>query len=350
MVINLNEVFISHKTINEFCRRILAEKKVRKDVINHVSEALIQTSLRGVDSHGIRLLPHYLRALDSGRINPIPNYNFMRTSSATGKLDADHTFGHAAGSEGMLQAIALAKENGIGAVAVYNSTHFGAAAYFSLLAANQDMIGISFTHADSLMLSYNGKRPYFGTNPLCFAAPCEGEDPFCLDMATTTITWNKIIQRRATGEKIPEDWGCDSNGFVVAEPNKVVSLLPIGKYKGFGISMMIDILCSLLTGMPYGRGICRMYTDPIEKKRLLGHFFMAIDINCFEDITVFKKRLKMMMNEVRNEPPQNPKNKILVPGDPEKEAYAIRIKKGIPLDKVTMDVFKKLAGEIKFTF
>jgi len=176
---------VSHEVLKEFCKAALTKKNVRTDVIAHVSESLIQTSLRGVDSHGIRLLPHYLRAIDSGRINPKPSYNFTKTSNSTVKLDADHTFGHAAGAEGMLKAISLANKNGMGSIVVYNSTHFGAAAYFSLLAANQNMIGISFTHADSLMLSYFGKRAYFGTNPICFAAPCEGEEPFCLDMATS---------------------------------------------------------------------------------------------------------------------------------------------------------------------
>lgn len=339
---------VSHEVLKEFCEAALAKKNVKKDVIAHVSESLIQTSLRGVDSHGIRLLPHYLRAIDSGRINPKPSYNFTKTSNSTGKFDADHTFGHAAGAEGMLKAISLAKKNGMGSIVVYNSTHFGAAAYFSLLAANQNMIGISFTHADSLMLSYFGKRAFFGTNPICFAAPCEGEEPFCLDMATARVNRNKIIQYRDNGEKIPYGWGYDSNGIDTNDPEKVAFFASIGEYKGFGLSMTIDILCSLLSGMPYGRDICRMYDDPIEKKRLLGHFFMAINIDCFENVKVFRKRLKNMMDAVRNEPPMNPENKVRVPGDPEKENYKIRIKNGIPLDKVTVEAFNKIANDIGF--
>jgi len=334
--------YISHEKLEEFCRSSLKFKKVRKDVIDSVTKSLIQTSLRGVDSHGIRLLPHYLKAIDSGRINPNPKYKFIENSSSTGKLDGDHTFGHAAGEEGMKKAVSKAKKNGVGCVVVFNSTHFGAGAYFSLIAAEEEMIGISSTHADSLMLTYNGTRPFFGTNPICFAAPCKGEDPFCLDMATSRVTWNKIIKNREEKEKIPIGWGVNKNGLETTNPNEVSYLLPIGDYKGYGLSMVIEILCSLLTGMPYGREICRMYDAPIENKRMLGHFFMAINIESFEEKDDFKKRLKKLMDEVRTEPSKKGKE-IMVPGDPEKKQYKIRIKKGIPVDNVTLQKFYEIA-------
>jgi len=328
----------------------LAKKNVAEDVIYHVSGSLIQSSLRGVDSHGIRLLPHYLKAIDSGRINPKPVYNFSKTSNSTGSLDADHTFGHAAGAEGMLKAVSLAEKNGIGAVAVSNSTHFGAAAYFSFLATKQNMIGISLTHADSLMQTYLGKQSFFGTNPICVAVPCRGEEPFCLDMATSLVSWNKIIQFKENGEAIPDGWGYNSNGIETNDPEKVVSLVPIGNYKGFGLSMFVDIFCSLLTGMPYGPDICRMYADPIEQKRMLGHFFIAIDVKSFQNIDLFKDRLKTMMDAVRNGPPMNSESKIMVPGDPEKKNYEIRIKKGIPLDRTTFEAFHRIADELNIYF
>jgi len=340
--------YISHKKLERFCRTTLEHRIVREDVINHVTKSLIQTSLRGVDSHGIRLLPHYLKAIEAGRINPDPQYKFKDTSPSTGKLDGDHTFGHAAGKEGMLKAIEKAKKTGIGSVVVYNSTHFGAAAYFSLFAAEKDLIGVSSTHADSLMLTYNGIRPFFGTNPICFAAPCKGEGPFCLDMATSRVTWNKIREKTDGKTKIPQGWGVDKNGTETTDPDKVAYLLPIGDYKGYGLSMMVEILCSLLTGMPYGRNICRMYDDPTDKKRKLGHFFMAIDIECFEKKEIFKKRLKKLMDEVRDEPPINKESKIMVPGDPEKKVYEERIKIGIPIDKTTMQKFYKIAKNINF--
>ncbi len=340
--------YISHKKLRRFCDETLKNKNVRKDVRNAVTDSLIQTSLRGVDSHGIRLLPHYINAIDSGRINPKPKYKFEEKSPSTGKLNGDHTFGHAAGKEGMLKAIKKAKDTGIGIVVVYNSTHFGAAAYFSHLAAEKDMIGISSTHADSLMLTYNGTRPFFGTNPICFVAPCKDEKPFCLDMATTRVTWNKIREKEDKKEKIPKGWGVDENGVETIDPKKILYLLPIGDYKGYGLSMMVEILCSLLTGMPYGRDICRMYDDPIDKKRKLGHFFMAVNIDCFEGKEIFKERLKELMDKVRNESSKNKTKDVMVPGDPEKNQYKIRIEKGIPIDESTLQKFYQISKDISF--
>lgn len=334
----------------DFIMGTLEQKNVRSDVASHVAESLIQTSLRGVDSHGIRLLPHYIRAIDSGRINPQPNYSVTRNFPSAGKLDADNTFGHAAGGEAMIKACKMASENGIGCISVFNSTHFGAASYFSLLAAEKGFIGISFTHADSLMKSYRGKRAFFGTNPICFAAPCEDEDPFCLDMATTLANWNKIIQYRERSEQLPDGWAYDKEGFETTNPDKAATLAPIGGYKGFGLSMMIEILCSLLTGMPFGRDLTRMYSDPIEKKRFLGHFFMAINIEAFEDQGIFKSRLKELMEAVRKEPPLEPSLKVLVPGDPEKEQLLIRTKSGIPIDAQTFNSFKELSEQLHIEF
>lgn len=341
-------VTIPHEKLKEFCTAALKSKSVRDDVAYHVSESLIQTSLRGVDSHGIELLPHYLRALDSGRINPNPTYNYRATAPSTGVMDADHTFGHAAGAEGMLKAVDMARTSGIGAVSVYNSTHFGAAAYFSLLASKQDLIGISSTHADSLMLSHSGVRPFFGSNPLCFSAPCESEDPFCLDMATTLVSWNKLLRHRRDSKNIPSDWACDIRGDPTTNPDDAVSLLPIGGYKGFGLSMVIDIVCSLLSGMPFGRDITKMYADPIEKKRHLGHFFMAIDIARFTDATMFKERLRMIVDEVRSEPAKNSEIPVMVPGDPEKKMFDIRSNAGIPVSIAAYEEFKYISADIGF--
>ena len=317
---------------------------------HHVSEGLVQASLRGVDSHGIRLLPHYLRALDAGRLNPDPAYRFERTAAATGRLDGDHTFGHAAGAEGMSHAIELAQESGLGAVAVYNSSHFGAAAYFSLMATQRNMVGISFTHADSLMLSYGGTRPYFGTNPICFAAPCAGEEPFCLDMATTTVTWNRVMRLSGDGGNVPEGWGVDEGGNDTRDPQRIAALHPIGGYKGFGLAMMVDVLCSLLTGMPFGRHISRMYADPIEIKRHLGHFFVALRIDCFVALEDFKHHLQEMMDEVRSEAARDPAVPLQVAGDPEKRAATDRWQTGIPLSDSELEELRSLARQHEVGF
>ena len=242
-----------------------------------------------------------------------------------------------------MRTIQLAKDNGMGSVAVYNSSHFGTAAYFSLMAAEQGMLGFSFTHADSLMLSHNGTRPYFGTNPISFAAPCEDEEPFCLDMATTTVTWNKMLRESSDGRPIPQGWGVDESGADTTDSKAVAALRPIGDYKGFGLAMMVEVLCALLTGMPFGRQVSRMYADPIENKRCLGHFFMVLRVDCFSAPGEFQQRLGDMVTQLRSEPARDSSEPVQAPGDPERRVAQQRRETGIPLLPAEWKDLKALA-------
>lgn len=346
----MKEMLISTQKLNRFIRSVLLKTGVREDVAGYVAEGLVQTSLRGVDSHGIRLLPHYLSGVKNGRINPIPNYKFARTSPSTGRFDADHTFGHAAGIEAARKAVEIAREVGTGHVAVYNSTHFGAAAYYTLEIARNDMIGIAFTHADSLLKTYAGKRAFLGTNPISFAAPCKDEEPFCLDMATSAITFNKVKQLREQKFPAPQGVGANNEGIETTDPDEITMLLPIGGYKGYGLSMVVEILCSLLTGMPYGPNISSMFKAPMNQKRFLGHFVSAIRIDCFQDVNSFKERLSRLMNELRNEPPLDKKVPVQVAGDPEKRATETRRKDGIPVKETEFKAFEALAKEYGIEF
>jgi len=343
----MGEKFIPCVKLRGFMRKVLLKSGVRKDVAEYVVEGLIQTSLRGVDSHGIRLLPHYVASVKAGRLNPAPKYGFRKTSASTGLLDADHTFGHAAGMEAVKKAIALAEGSGTGHVAVLNSSHFGAAAYYTLEIAKRDMIGLSFTHADALMRTHAGKRPFLGTNPISFAAPCEGESPFCLDMATTVTNFNKIKMLRQANKKAACGVGADAQGIETTDPNEITMLLPIGSYKGFGLSLMIEVLCSLLTGMPFGRDISSMFAAPLTQKRYLGHFIMAIRIDCFQEPGIFKKRMASLMRQLRNEPAMQAGMPVQVAGDPEKRTAGQRLKSGIPLKKEEYFAFKALSAEYK---
>lgn len=346
----INARNIQADRIRELYYSILDKIEVRKDVALHCVEGIVLASLRGIDSHGIRLFPHYVQGFEEGRLNKNPEFRFKRTSSSTGKLDGDHSQGHAAGAQGMLKAIEIAEESGIGAVAVYNSSHFGVAAYYAFMAAKKDMIGLSFTHATAHVLSYGGTRPFFGNNPICMVVPCEDEEPFCFDMATTVATFNKVQQYKEQGHPIPIGWGVDKIGKDTDDPSRVESLLPIGDYKGFGLSMMVEILCSLLTGAHYGPHVSPMFGNPMNEKRLLGHFFMAIRIDCFENPAVFKKRLKEMMDSLRQEPSREADVIVKVPGDPEKKFFDVRSQNGIPVPEKLLDQLAVLADEYGVTF
>jgi len=332
---------IDQKEICDFIFEVLKKEGVEPIAAGHVASGLVHASLRGVDSHGIRLLPHYLDALKSGRVNPRPDYKFVQTTPSTGILDADDAYGHAAGMEAVAKAMGLAGESGMGAVAVKRSTHFGAASFFALEISRHDMIGMSFTHADSLIVPTGGTRRFLGNNPVCFTAPCAGEDPICLDMATSVITFNKVLQLREEGGSAPSGAGADAAGQETRDPARIVNLLPVGGYKGYGLSLMVEILCSLLTGMPFGSHINRMYDAPIEEKRNLGHFFIAIRVDAFEDIDTFKKRIKALASELRAEPRLDPGISVQLAGDPEKRISDERAKKGIPLRDVDLVFFEQ---------
>lgn len=316
-----------HKLRDAFRERLLALGVV-SDAATHVSETLVQTSLRGVDSHGIQLFPHYVNAVGAGRIKRDPRLTITRSSATTATMDADQAFGHHAGAVAMDLATDLALESGTGAVAVRNSSHFGAAAYFALRAAERGCLGFSFTNADALVKAFNARSAVFGTNPVCFAAPLTNEAPLCLDMATSQVSWNKVRICRSSGTRLGEGWAFDSDGKPTADADDARSLSPTGGYKGYGLGMMVEILCGFLANGPVATEILPMFTAPIESPRQISHFFMAIDIARFVPLGVFKLRLQGVVDSIRAMPHFG--QPVMVPGDPEKKALVERSTHGIP--------------------
>ena len=280
-------LLVSSDKVMSFVKSSLLKVGVREDVAELCAKGMVLTSLRGVDTHGISLLPHYVAGVEGGRINPTPNFHFEKTSSSTGIFDADHSLGYAAGMLAMRYAMEMAKEAGSGFVSVKNSSHCGAMAYYGLEACKEDMIGLAFTHATSRMKSPGSSREFFGTNPVCFTAPMEKEDPYCFDSAPTPLPFHKIMHHQQDGTPLPRGCAADRDGNETRDARKAAQLLPIGDYKGFGWSMTVDILTGLLSGMAVGRNISKMYDDPLSKKRRLGQFYGAIRIDVFVSPNVF---------------------------------------------------------------
>ena len=338
------DIYLTQEETLVFITTYLKNAGVSNEILEPVAKGLVWTSMRGIDSHGIRLLPHYLKAVKNGRINIKPDMKFIQTAPSTGLLDADDTFGHTAGMEAMKYAVELANESGIGAVSVYNSSHCGALSYFAHEAAKNNMIGFAFTHATARIKSPGSSRPFFGNNPMCMVAPMLNEEPFCYDAATSAITFNAVKAAAAEGNELDYGLVADINGEVTTDPSKAEQLLPIGDYKGFGLSMVVDILCALLSGMPSGNNVSQMFGDSMDKKRKLGHFFCALRIDAFKDITSFKSELKELADRVRNEPTIDSLKKVMVPGDPEKKRYKDNLKMGIKMPKELKDFINKEKG------
>lgn len=327
---------------------MMKELKVRgvtEEVAQHVVASVIETSLRGVDSHGINLFPHYCAVADSGRINLTPKLQFSRRSKSLGVLDADWTYGHHAGAVAMQHAQQVAMETGLALVNVQNSSHFGAAAYSALRAAREGFIAFAFTNADALVKAHNAVGSFFGTNPICFAAPLSDEDPLCLDMATSQVSWNKVKNYRLEKRLLESGWAYDNNGFDVTDPNLAKTLAPAGSYKGFGLGLMVEVLCSLLAFGPIARDIQPMFKD-ISQRRQISHCFIALDIAQISELDAFKRHLTDMVHRVRNM--QSIGNEqVMVPGDPEKTMFAQRSCSGIPVNGIVHSDFIRINPTIE---
>lgn len=332
-MIFLDSVRLAHRM-----RARLISDGVRPEAASHVVDSLVETSLRGVDSHGVNLFAHYCRAVGGGRISRSPDIRIDRRSPAVAVIDADHAFGHHAGAVAIDVAVDMAGDAGVGVVSVANSTHFGAAAYFALRAARQGFLGMAFCNADALVKVHNGTESFFGTNPICFCAPMAGEEPFCLDMATSLAAWNRIKNARAGDTPIPDNWAFDAGGASVTDPHRASSLAPLGGYKGFDLGMMVDILCALLADGPVSKDIAPMYSAPLSLRRRISHFFLVMDISRFVSVSIFMDRLAEMASRVRAVPAlESADDAVMIAGDPEKRSHAHRLRHGIPMSDVQFD-------------
>ena len=316
----------------------MLENDVCPEAAFHISEALAQTSLRGVDSHGINLFPHYSRVSSTGRICPHPTFAIERQSASTAVFDAGHGYGHHAGAEAMQLAISLAKDTGIGAVVVKNSSHFAAAAYYGFMAAEQDFIGVSFTNANDTVMAFNATRPFFGTNPICVTAPMLSEGPFCLDMATAALAVNRLGNYKRTNTPLQPGLAFDQDGQPTIDPQLARFVAPCGGYKGFGLGMMVELFCGLLAGGPVATELIPIY-QRLTDKRSISHFFMAIDISRFIDTLSFKTRLQKMADDIRALPRSSADTPVMIPGDPEKAYFIERSASGIPVDEPKYEEF-----------
>ncbi|NIC04108.1 Ldh family oxidoreductase [Billgrantia bachuensis] len=335
--------------LQTFMQRALARCEVDEASRNAVARALVTASRMGTDSHGLRLLPHYVRAVQGGRINPRPAMRFTRRLPGTGYLDADDGFGHLAGYTAIEHAIAMAEEIGIGAVAVGHSSHFGAAGCYALEAAQRGYIGLSTCNADALVSLHHGQGPFHGTNPIAFAAPVPDQPPYLLDMATSSIPWNRVKQYAAIERELPPDVVVDRQGNLTTDASQAVSLLPLGGadfgFKGAGLAGMAEVLSATLTGMIHGFRMLPMSGDDMSTPRGVGHFFLVMCPDAFVERGVFDRGMLAYLKDLRAQPALEGRE-VLAPGDREWRCQARRDAEGIPLDSANVVAYAELAEEL----
>lgn len=341
-------ILLDSQLFHKVLLQVLHEKSLPNSIAKTVADSLISASLRGVDSHGLNLYPHYDTELKLNRLNINPNIQINNTGLSTAILYADNTFGHYVGDLAVDKAISLASNTGVGMVSVRNSTHFGAANYFTDKIARNNMIGFAFTNTEALVNAFGSKEAFLGTNPFCFSAPMLNEDPFCLDMATSTVAWNKIKNYRRQNLELEKGWALDKNGVATQNPHAANSLTAIGGYKGFGLGLVIEILCSGLASGILSKDVIPLYDLDREDKRNISHFFMAIDITKFVAIDLFKVYMNNLATSARSLEPNNDSVEVLISGDKEKQQYAIRIANGIPMDDAKFDEFLNITKDFQY--
>lgn len=313
------------------------------------AEILVDANLRGIDTHGIYLCNLYARRLEKGLINPRPQFRFDRRRAGVGILDADFSLGQPATLEAARKAVELAKEAGVGVVTVKNSNHFGAAAFFGEYCARQGCIGIVMSDGECDVIPYGGREKFLGTNPLCCCIPA-GKDPwFCMDMATSEVAFGKVRAAAEAGESIPDNWAVDREGNPVTDASKAYAVVPMSGAKGFAIGLMLEILSSRLTGMPYGPHIIRKFDD-WENKAFMGHYVQAIDISAFCAMDEFLRRMDELILDLKNQPTTEGVEEILVPGEPEWRTKEKRKKEGCPIRGEDAEILRQLGEDLGVRF
>ncbi len=313
---------------------------------------MVAADLRGIDSHGIGMLPLYDELQRAGKLTMAPEIATLRESPVTALLDAGGGLGHDAGERAMRLAIDKCRASGLAAVAVRNSNHFGAAGLYALMAAEAGFIGLATSNVwKAAVVPTRGREPMFGTNPIAFAAPARRNPPFCLDMATSTVAIGKLRLAWLDGRELPEGWAIDDEGRPLRDPAEAMAqrlLTPLGgtaemsSHKGYGLAAMVEILSALLSGARVAAlGDAR---DPDPPRYNVGHFFAAIDPAAFRDPEAFRDEMDEFINALRASRPVEPESPVLVPGDPETAAEAERDAGGIPVSRKLAAMIREIAA------
>ena len=323
------------------------------------TKALLSADLRGIDSHGIARLSGYVRLWEVKRVNGIPDIKVIHETPSTAVVDGDSGLGLVIAPFAMKIAIEKAKQVGTGWVSVQNSNHFGIAAHHAMMALEHDMIGMAMTNASPLVAPTFSIDKMLGTNPICVVAPAGIEPPFVADLATTTAANGKLEILQRKNKDTPVGWVQDAEGNSTTDANilkKGGALLPLGgdrehgSHKGYALGAIVDIFSALLSGANYAPWVPPFPAYvPIPSQQPgkgIGHFLGAMRIDAFRPADDFKQHMDNWIKGFRNAKPIAGQEKVLVPGDPEREFEEERMKNGIPLLEMVVEDLNKLAERL----
>lgn len=334
----------SYNRLYQFTHAVFIKMGCSLQDATTAATVLISADLRGIDSHGVARLSGYLRLWEAGRVNTKPNIRVVYETPSTAVVDGDAGLGLVVAPFAMQVAIEKAKLVGTGWVSVKNSNHFGIAGAHAMMALKDDMIGMAMTNASALVAPTFSNERMLGTNPIAVAIPANEQPAFVADFATTTAANGKLEILQRKNADMPLGWAQDKDGNPSIDANiirKQGALLPLGSdrehgsHKGYALGSIVDIFSAVLSGASYGP-----WAPPFpayvpmpgnQPGQGLGHFFGAMRVDAFRPAEEFKGHMDNWINRFRNAKPSEGNDKVLIPGDPEREMEAIRIIEGIPL-------------------
>ncbi|MCK9254925.1 MAG: Ldh family oxidoreductase [Bacteroidales bacterium] len=354
--------YLNFETLNKISIQALISAGLTKNDAEIVADVLLEADKLGIDSHGMnRLKPIYLDRIKDGILNPITKIDIIRETFTTAVLDANNGMGHVVSKKAMEMCIEKAKTYGMGMVAVRNSSHYGIAGYYGLMAAKNGMIGITGTNARPSIAPTFGVENMLGTNPLTFVMPSDEDFPFFLDCATSVSQRGKFEYYAKIGKDLPKGWVIDQNGESKTDAVQVLqdliegkaALTPLGGigeetggYKGYGYASLVEILSSALQGGAFMKALLGIENGKKVPYRL-GHFFIAINIEAFIDLDEFKKTTGNILRDLRNSKKMPGQNRIYTAGEKEYEAFLERSKTGVPINQSLWEEIKNVVLEYK---
>ena len=348
---------VSEGALRRFCEEALKKLGVPAGDARTTTDVLVTADLRGIESHGVARLGRYVAGLKKGFMRPTDQSRIIKETKATALVDGGQSLGQVVGRKGMDLAIKKARDTAVGVVAVRNSNHYGIAGYYSLMALEHNLVGVSTTNAGPLVVPTFGRTAILGTNPISLAAPALKEKAFVLDMATSTVPRGKVEVYNRLGKPMPHGWAVDETGRSSTDPKRVLNalanrlgggLLPLGGegedlggHKGYGLALMVDVLSGVLSGAATG---LQVYAD--EQRPNVGHFFMALDPAAFRPLEEFRRDMDRLARELKDSPKAHGQDRIYVHGE---KSFA-RMEKyrqvGIPLDPKVVENLKKIGADL----
>lgn len=348
----------SLESLQSFTESLLKHIGCSSDDAKLASEVLLSADLRGIDSHGIARLSGYVRLWEAKRINTKPNIKVVHETPSTAVVDGDAGLGLVVGPKAMEIAMEKARVAGTGWVAVRNSNHFGIAGYHAMKGLQHDMIGMAMTNASPLVAPTFSTERLLGTNPIAVAIPAGKQPPFVADFATTTAANGKLEILQRKGLDAPIGWIQEKDGEPTSNPHALKgggALLPLGgdrehgSHKGYCLGAWVDIFSAVLSGANYGPWVPPFVSflappaDPVGSG--IGHFFGAMRVDAFRPATEFKEHMDNWINRFRTATPVAGQDRVMIPGDPEREMETARLKNGIPVNEKVVEDLELLANK-----